>query len=534
MGRTVAVHDAPSRPALPPELDPRRPPHPRASGRGRLAQLLLGALSALVLVVSVGGYVVVQWFDGTIARLHLDLGSGSTAADGTSNWVLVGTDSRAGTGNEYGGTKTVGGQRSDTTILAHLDKDGTTTMVSIPRDTYVTIPAYDDAKGKHQAATRSKFNSAIETGGPALLVSTLERFTGLPIDHYVSVDLAGFKRVTDAVGGVTVCLKQSSFSSNDANDAGTASVHSTNTNDPFSGWKGGPGTLHVNGDQALAFVRQRHGLPEGDINRIQRQQQFLGSVFRSATGKGTLFNPARVTSLLFSVRDALSLDEGTSSSDLEALAERLKGTSASKVVFTTLPVRGLRQGDPGVTSNGSTLVLGAAGSVEVYDQKTLDAFLAPLRGESPTPSPSASASVATPRTVAVPPARVQVEVRNGTTQSGLARRVSTGLAQLHFRSSIGPDKTAGPTASEVRYATSSSTDRAAAATVAAAVPGSVVRADASLSPGTVVLVVGSSYTRLQPVRTQGQAAPKPAAPVAPATPSAPPVTADSAGNRCTL
>jgi len=91
-----------------------------------------------VLVVSVGGYVIVTWFDGTIIRLPLSLGSGS--GSGVSNWLLVGTDSRAGTGNEYGGSTAVAGQRSDTTILAHLAKDGTTTTVSIPRDTYVQIP----------------------------------------------------------------------------------------------------------------------------------------------------------------------------------------------------------------------------------------------------------------------------------------------------------------------------------------------------------------------------------------------------------
>ncbi len=201
--------------------------------------------------------------------------------------------------------------------------------MSIPRDTYVEVPAYTDTKGNRHPAAKDKFTNAINVGGPSLLVATVEQLTGLQVEHYVSVDLAGFRQITDAVGGVTVCLKQSSFSSNDQNDAGTATVHVSNTNDPFSGWHGGPGTLHLNGEQALAFVRQRHGLPEGDINRIERQQQFLGSVFRSATATRNLLDPARATSLLFSVRDALSLDQNTSSSDLEALAERLKGTTTS-------------------------------------------------------------------------------------------------------------------------------------------------------------------------------------------------------------
>ncbi len=246
-------------------------------------------LSSLVLIVSVGGYVVTTYFDSTIGRLHIDFGGGSPAG-GTSNWLLVGTDSRAGSGGRYGNAP---GQRSDTTILAHLAKDGTTTLVSIPRDTYVEVPAYTDAKGNHHPAAKDKFTNAINVGGPSLQVATVEQLTGLQLDHYVSVDLAGFRQITDAVGGVSVCVKPSAFSSNDENDAGTATIHVTNTNDPFSGWHAGPGTVHLNGEQALAFVRQRHGLPEGD---------------RSATAPGSLFNPARVTSLLLSVRNALSLD----------------------------------------------------------------------------------------------------------------------------------------------------------------------------------------------------------------------------------
>jgi len=410
--------------ACPPAQRPRYPPG--SSRRGRLGRLLLGVLSSLVLIGSVGGYLATTYFEGTVARLHVDLGGGTPAAQGASNWLLVGTDSRAGSGSQYGNAP---GQRSDTTLLAHLAKDGTTTMVSIPRDTYVTVPAYD-ANGVHHRIGKDKFTNVITAGGPSLLVATVEQLTGLQVDHYVSVDLAGFKRITDAVGGVDVCVKRSSFSSDDSNDAGTAKVHSINTGDPFSGWHGGPGTLHVNGEQALAFVRQRHGLPDGDLNRIQRQQQFLGSVFRSATGSGTLFNPARVASLLFSVRDALSLDQHTSTSDLEALAERLKGTAASKVVFATLPVRELTPSDPHVFTSGGLLQLPGVGSVVVYDQKALDAFLAPLRGQSPSPAPSTTATAA-PVAALAPLRRQTVLLQDAIrTRRGAARPVDPVAAHV--------------------------------------------------------------------------------------------------------
>ena len=187
----------------------------RPSRAGRAGRVLLAVLSTAVLALSVGGYLVTNYFDHTIARLHLNLGGSTPAADSSSNWLLVGTDSRAGSGSQYG---SVPGQRSDTTILAHLAKDGTTTLVSIPRDTYVEVPAYD-ANGVHHLAAKDKFTNAINVGGPSLLVATVEQLTGLPVEHYVSVDLAGFKQVTDAVGGVNVCLKQSSFSSNDSGKA---------------------------------------------------------------------------------------------------------------------------------------------------------------------------------------------------------------------------------------------------------------------------------------------------------------------------
>ncbi len=500
----------------------------RPSRAGRAGRVLLAVLSTAVLALSVGGYLVTNYFDHTIARLHLNLGGSTPAADSSSNWLLVGTDSRAGSGSQYG---SVPGQRSDTTILAHLAKDGTTTLVSIPRDTYVEVPAYD-ANGVHHLAAKDKFTNAINVGGPSLLVATVEQLTGLPVEHYVSVDLAGFKQVTDAVGGVNVCLKQSSFSSNDQNDAGTATVHVSNTNDPFSGWHGGPGTLHLNGEQALAFVRQRHGLPEGDINRIERQQQFLGSVFRSATATRNLLDPGRVTSLLFSVRDALSLDQNTSSSDLEALAERLKGTAAAKLVFATLPVRELKASDPRVFSQGGLLQLPKVGSVVVYDQQALDAFLAPLRGHSPSPPPSTAPAPAPAPVVALAPAQVRVQVRNTTSRTGLAGQVSRGLEQLQFRSSVGADQSPQLAASQVRYAPA---DRQAAQTVAAAVPGSVLLEDRTQPPGTVVLALGTGYDKLQAVTVQGQTSTRTAPAPSPATsPSPPPVTAASAGNRCTL
>ncbi len=365
-------------------------------------------LSLAVLVVSVGGFVVVKWFDSSIARVHLSLGQSrpAEAQRGTENWLLVGTDSRAGTDGQYG---SVEGQRSDTTILSHLDANGTVTNVSFPRDTLVKIPAYTDSKGDQHPAHKDKFNAAISLGGASLLVRTVEQLTGIRIDHYVSVDLAGFQRMSQVIGGVQVCLLPSSYVET-TTEAGITHV-STNINDSYSGFHGKVGEQTVVGSQALAFVRQRHGLVDGDIGRIRRQQQFLGAVFRKATSTAVLANPAKLTSLLSAISSSLTLDQNTSLSDLEQLALRLADTAADKITFETLPQRSLSLSDTDLgevfTDSAGVLELiptgqtQSVGSVQILEQPGFYEVIAALKDipslpSTATPEPTVPSGSAPP------------------------------------------------------------------------------------------------------------------------------------------
>jgi LCP family protein required for cell wall assembly len=524
---------------LPPELDPRGPA-PRRRRRSpalRLVNLVAATLSVVVLIASVGGYVVVQWFDGSIARVHLSLGVNrpADAPQGEQNWLLVGTDSRAGTDGEYG---TVDGQRSDTTILTHLDSDGTTTNVSFPRDVLVTIPEYTDSKGTTHPSHKAKFNEAISDGGASLLVRTVEALTGIRIDHYVSVDLEGFKRISQAVNGVQVCILHSDFSETSTENG--ISHTSSNINDSYSGFVGHDGEQTVAGDSALAFVRQRHGLVNGDLGRIQRQQQFLGSVFRQATASNVLFNPVRVAKLLAAIKDALTLDQDTSLVDLEKLGLRLRGLDPSKVSFETVPNNGLQQtdsnlGDVFTDSQGFLEIIPSGqsesvGNVQIIDQAAFTAMINKLKGASATPSPRTSAKPATkPVTVTIPPSQVLVTVQNGIGRNGLASSVTTTLGGDGFRTGApGPADRTDYAKSEVHYAPGSEDS---ANTVAAAIPGSVLKEDASVTNG-IVLIVGANFTSVQPVEV-GLATPTATpTPTASASPTAPPVTA--ANNRCTF
>ncbi len=526
--------DVSARSVLPPELDPRGPSRRRRHPVLWLGNLLAIALSAVVLIASVGGYVVVKWFDGSIARIHLNLGQHrpADAPAGSENWLLVGTDN--GTAGLYGDRS---GQRSDTTILAHLDADGTTTNVSFPRDTLVTIPEYTDTKGAHPSH-KAKFNEAISDGGPSLLVRTVEAMTGIRVDHYVAVDLDGFKRISQAINGAQVCILPSTY--HDPGDYGI-----TNISDGYSGFHGRDGVQTVVGDQALAFVRQRHGLVNGDIGRIQRQQQFLGSVFRAATSNRILFNPVAVAKLLAAIKDSLTLDQDTSLTDLEKLAFRLKGVGLSNVTFETIPQRGLESTDTNLgqvftdSAGGLELIPNgqprSVGNVQILDQAGFDAMIAKLKDQKVVPSRSAGASAAPkPKAVTVPPSQVVVTVENGVGRTGLAAQVTKALGQQGFRTGApGPADNNNYSVSEVHYGPGGEDS---ARTLAAAIPGSVLKEDASVTNG-VVLILGANYRSVATVTLGSGAAVTPSQPAMPtpsSSPAAPANTAASAGNRCTF
>jgi LCP family protein required for cell wall assembly len=474
-------------------------------------------VSVLVLLISVGGWAEYTYANGNVHHISLNLGGDRPDKTfGVQNYLLVGTDSRAGSGDAYGGSS-VQGQRSDSTILIHLAKDGSTTMVSFPRDTLVTIPAYTDGNGKHHAAHRDKFNSAISDGGPTLLVSLVENLTGMRVDHYVSMDLEGFKQITNAIGGVEVCVLPSTFREYVEEDH----KYSTNTNDPMSGWLGGPGTVHVTGDQALAFVRQRHGLStQGDIDRIHRQQQFIGAVFRKASSSDILTNPIKLEGLISAATSALTLDSNTSISDLKGLALSMKGLGSGSMHVETLPTHAPTVAEGGNPKDGT---LAPFGAVQIYNPVDLAKIVVPLGGHvagvtlDDTAAPTTPDPGATPGPVTVAPARISVAVYNGSMTKGLASKVTTALVGKGFRATTaGNADTLTYTTSRVVYGPG---QQQAAWTVQAAVPGSIARADSTITG--VHLILGSQYTGVVSPAAAGRA-PTVAAATTAAAPQGPP------------
>ncbi|MEU9111121.1 LCP family protein [Streptomyces sp. NPDC048483] len=307
-------------------------PRPRRRRRFLRIATLLAAVS---LITSAGTYV---WADTKLNR-EVDL---AKIADrplqgkGT-NYLIVGSDSRAGLSDRdkkdlHTGGSADAGRRTDSMILLHTGAHGTT-MMSLPRDSWVTIPPHIRPEtGKHYRTSKNKLNAAFSLGGPNLLVRTIERNTGLPIDHYTEIGFAGFVGIVDAVGGVPMCLDK-------------------DIKDEKSGANLTKGCHTLNGRMALAFVRQRHQEAQGDLGRSQNQQKFLAALAKRTATPGIVLNPSKVYPTMSAGLDTLIVDKDMSLLNLTSLFQAMKSVTAGDGKRLNVPVASL--GFP--TSKGSAV-----------------------------------------------------------------------------------------------------------------------------------------------------------------------------------
>ncbi|MFD0903969.1 LCP family protein [Actinomadura sediminis] len=280
--------------------------------------IAIGVFVALI-VAGLGGLVWQRQssYNGNIDRIQGVMPEANRPGPnvaGTENWLLVGSDRRSdeqttGEGNE---AWKPGQQRTDTIMLMHLPADRKKAyLISFPRDSWVDVPGYG----------KQKINAAFSFGGPKLLIQTIEGLTGVRIDHYGAIDFAGFESMVDALGGVTVNIKKSVY-------------------DPARkvNWEAGPQEL--NGEEALLFVRQRYNLPNGDFDRMKRQQALLRALAKKSADSGTLTNPLKLDRFLSALTKSISVDEGVSGGDLRSLALSLRNVRVSDVTFLTTPYKG--------------------------------------------------------------------------------------------------------------------------------------------------------------------------------------------------
>jgi len=464
-------------------------------------RILVLVAGLLVLAVALGSGVYF-YYDAKLTRVAIPgLGHvfGSTASAATSvgeNFLLVGSDTRGFAGGQAfqaapGTPDFVAGARSDTVILLHLPRGGgKPTLVSFPRDTYVQVPSFTDRRGQVSPAHPAKLNEAYSIGGPALLTQLIEQLTGLRLDHYVQVDFGGFRKIVDALGGLTVCVR-------------------TNRHDHDSGDNLSAGTHpNVAGDQALAFVRDRKGLPGGDLDRIKDQQYFLAQILHKVLSAGTLTDPARLNSFLSAVVADVTVDQGFGLSQMTTLGSRLRHLDPAHVTFTTLPI---------LSSSATRLVHGLHVDVVLLDPVRAAALFTGLRAAgTSTATPSTAPGSADVQPLTVPPSAITLEVRNATSTPGLAGRTARALRR-HGYTVTATGTAPSVDRTMVRYRPD---QLAAARTVAASLPGTQLVADPNLTVG-VQLVLGPDAPPVTRVHL-GSQPPQPA-------PASPAVAAPAAG-----
>jgi LCP family protein required for cell wall assembly len=374
------------------------------------------ALASLVILIGSGlAWAAYQNFTNNVAHGAPvpKLGSGQTDIDGKATDILLtGNDSRAGaspaelralsTANDGGSVNT------DTMMVLHVPSNGSrATIISFPRDSWVQIPGHGNGKinsafGIGYAAAKGSGGSEKEaqSAGLIMTIKTINALTGLHIDHYMQVNLLGFYRISNAIGGVTVCLNKAQNASTDSDEFGRG----------YSGIDLPKGVSTIKGKQALAFVRQRHGLPRGDLDRIVRQQYFLASAFRKVESAGVLLNPFKLHDLLGAVGSSLLTDPDL---NLLKLGQEFAQMSAGNITYKTIP------------NNGPQLIYpdGVETSIVQVNSSAMRSFIRGLDAKA------GSLSAVT----AAKPSSVTVDVLNGTDIVGLAGRNGDQLRTFGFQ-----------------------------------------------------------------------------------------------------
>lgn len=294
----------------------------RSRRRRPVRRVVIGVLVVL-LGVPAG---TLAWAD-TKLNTEVDLGTpgqGQQAGKGT-NYLIVGSDSREGLTDQEKRdlhTGSAGGRRTDSMILLHTGAGGAT-MVSLPRDSWLTVPGYTSPMtGKHHGPVKNKLNAAFAVGGPKMLVRTIERNTGVPIHHYVEVGFAGFVNLVNAVGGVPICLDR-------------------DLKDKKSGANFTKGCHTLDGRAALAFVRQRHQEAQGDLGRSKNQRKFLSALAHRAGKPGTVLNPFSLYGALNAGLDTLIVDRDTGLVDLAKMFRAVQGVTGGHGKQINVPVASL-------------------------------------------------------------------------------------------------------------------------------------------------------------------------------------------------
>ena len=377
----------------------------------RIAAVATAGAVLAVTAIGAGVNTAVGTLSDNITALDVSDNTGTTASAGPAivsesgsyepfTVLLLGSDTRAGKGNGgFGSASKIGGQRSDTTIILHVSADRKHAIaVSIPRDTWMKLPECKDGD-RTVGGYETRFNSAMDLGGPGCTLKAVQALTGLNIDHFMMVDFGGFKRIVDAVGGVEVCVAE-------------------DINDPKSGLVLTKGKHTLDGKQGLAFVRARKTLGDGsDTSRIRRQQAFLSSMVRKVVSAGTLLNPAALVQVLDAGTQSLTADPGLADGEtIKQLALSMKDLRPGDVTFTTMPWR--------PSGDGATVKMNRKKAQEIWDA---------IANDTPWPAKGSAPGMSEDQPLlTVAPDEITINVLNGTGVPGRAKEVAKEFRQAGY------------------------------------------------------------------------------------------------------
>ena len=430
------------------------------------------AAVAVVLVTGVAWSKVRSFEDGIFHVFAPSLGQGGD--DGAIDILLVGMDSRTDAhGNPLSAqelaTLRAGDEtatNTDTIILVRIPNNGkSATAISIPRDTYVAAPGLGKTKinGVYGQTREEKRVSLVESGtapdeaeregteaGREALIKTVADLTGVTVDHYAEIGLLGFSLITDALGGVKVCLKEPVY-------------------EPLSGADFPAGWQKLNGPQALSFVRQRHDLPRGDLDRVVRQQVVMASLAHQVISGKTLSSPATMNRLQQAIQRSVVLSSGW---DIMDFVDQLQKLAGGKIAFATIPVLD----ESGWSDDGMH-------SVVRVDPPQVQDWVAGLLHDQ---------AQGKTEELAYTPNKTTANVVNDTDINGLAAAVSEVLSSKGFAAGmVGNNDAAHVAASQVQAAKA---DDLGAQAVAKDLGGLPVIANTSVPPGSVRVVLANDYT----------------------------------------
>lgn len=375
----------------------------RAPRRGRRALPWLAWGSIVMTAVLVAGclsaYAAYRKLYGNISHESVagKLGKRPPKIGHATNILVLGSDSRKGKDAKYGHAE---GERSDTLIVMHLSPDGKQAVgMSFPRDSVVQLPSCQNLKGGTVPAHVGMINEAFSEGGPACSWKTIESLTGIRIDHFVKVDFSGFKGMVDALGGVEICLPRA-------------------VNDRDSHLNLPAGRHIVRGEQALAYVRNRHGLGDGsDLSRIKRQQLFMSSIVKKVTDGGLLSSPTKLYAFLDAATKSVTTDDGLDITEIKKLAGSVQGMSSGKVKFVTVP------NEPYVSDPNRVQ----------FSQPLASQLFSAIKNDNVAQAEASKAKKESSTKPTVPASQISVRVLNGTGRPGLAATVAGQLKSKGFQ-----------------------------------------------------------------------------------------------------